>query len=160
FGEDSPNPGFDKPTSDEITQEGITTAIFFGGRWVLWGDHTAAYSFGADVDARAIFDVSMRMLFHIANSFQREWGLTIDKPMNRSLLDRILNREQEKLDSYVTAGGLIGNPTISFLEEKNSTAEMLNGQFRWDTQATPTPPLKAATLWVSYSDAGFRVFFE
>ena len=48
-------------------------AVAWGGEWVLWGDHTAAYTYGADVDPRAIFDVSMRMLMHITNDFQREW---------------------------------------------------------------------------------------
>lgn len=57
-----------------------------------------SYTYGADVDPRAIFDVSMRMLMHITNDFQREWSPEIDEPMTRALKDRIINREQEKLD--------------------------------------------------------------
>lgn len=79
----------------------------WGGEWVLWGDHTAAYTYGADVDPRAIFDVSMRMLMHITNDFQREWSPEIDEPMTRALKDRIINREQEKLDGYVSMGALL-----------------------------------------------------
>ncbi|MGN1249310.1 MAG: phage tail sheath family protein, partial [Candidatus Spyradocola sp.] len=77
FGANSTNQGFDQQTGKELTQKGITTVVAWAGEWVLWGDHTAAYTFGADVDPRAIFDVSMRMLMHITNSFQREWSPAI-----------------------------------------------------------------------------------
>lgn len=160
FGEDSKNQGFDQITAKELTSHGIGTCVFWGGNWVLWGDHTGAYTYGADVDPRCIFDVSMRMLFHITNSFQREWGTVIDEPFTKQLKDRILNREQEKLDSLVAKGALIGNPRVLFLESNNSTTDMMNGDFRWDIPVTPTPPLKSATVYVAYSDAGFSSYFE
>lgn len=160
FGTDSKNQGFDQQDANDLTSNGIMTIIAWGGNWVLWGDHTAAYSYGADVDARAIFDVSMRMLFHITNNFQREWSPKIDKPMTLQLRDRILNREQEKLDALVADGALIGEPQILFLESENSTTDLMNGDFRWDIAATPTPPLKSATVYVAYTDAGFSAYFS
>ena len=159
FGE-SVNQGFDQQMAKELTSAGISTCVFWGGNWVLWGDHTAAYSYGADVDPRAIFDVSMRMLFHITNSFQREWGTTIDKPFTKQLRDRIINREQEKLDALVAQGALIGTPEVLFLESENSTTDMLNGDFRWDIPVTPVPPLKSATVYVAYTDTGFAAYFN
>lgn len=160
FGEGSKNRGYDQQDANDLTSNGIMTLIAWGGNWVLWGDHTAAYSYGADVDPRAIFDVSMRMLFYITNSFQREWSPKIDKPMTLQLKDRILNREQEKLDALVARGALLGNPEILFLESENSTTDIMNGDFRWDIAATPTPPLKSATVYVAYTDAGFSAYFE
>lgn len=159
FGPVSKNRGFDQQDANDLTSNGIMTVIAWGGNWVLWGDHTAAYAYGADVDPRAIFDVSMRMLFHITNSFQREWSPKIDKPMTLQLKDRILNREQEKLDALVARGALIGDPQILFLESENSTTGLMNGDFRWDIAATPTPPLKSATVYVAYTDAGFSAYF-
>ena len=160
FGADSKNQGFDQQDANDLTSNGIMTLIAWGGNWVLWGDHTAAYTYGADVDPRAIFDVSMRMLFHITNSFQREWSPKIDKPMTPQLRDRILVREQEKLDALVAEGALIGDPQILFLESENSTTDMMNGDFRWDIAVTPTPPLKSATVYVAYTDAGFSAYFS
>ena len=160
FGENSKNRGFDQQTGNTLTQNGISTAAAWGGQWVLWGDHTAAYVYGADVDPRAIFDVSMRMLMHIANDFQREWSPRIDKPMTRALKDEIINREQEKLDGYVSAGALLGEPRIDFLESENSTEDLMNGDFKWNISATPTPPLKSAAVSVSYTDDGFSVYYE
>lgn len=159
FGAESKNRGFDQQAANDLTSNGITTVIAWGGNWVLWGDHTAAYTYGADVDPRAIFDVNIRMLFHITNSFQREWSPKIDKPMTLQLKERILNREQEKLDALVARGALLGEPTILFLESANSTTDIMNGDFRWDIAATPTPPLKSATVYVAYTDAGFSTYF-
>lgn len=160
FGANSKNRGFDQVTSKELTSNGISTCVFWGGNWVLWGDHTAGYTYGADIDPRCIFDVSMRMLFHITNSFQREWGTVIDEPFTKQLRDRIINREQEKLDALVAMGALIGEPSVLFLESNNSTTDMMNGDFRWDIPVTPTPPLKSATVYVAYTDAGFSSYFS
>lgn len=160
FGSGATNRGFDQQTAKELTSSGISTAVAWGGQWVLWGSHTAAYTYGADVDPRAIFDVSMRMLMHITNSFQREWSPEIDEPMTRALKDRIINREQEKLDAYVSAGALIGSPVVIFIETENPVGDIMNGDFRWDIQATPTPPLKSASVYVAYSSAGFSVYYE
>lgn len=160
FGANATNRGFSQQEGKELTQNGISTAVAWGGEWVLWGDHTAAYTYGADVDPRAIFDVSMRMLMHITNDFQREWSPKIDKPMTRALKDEIINREQEKLDGYVSMGALLGEPKIVFLESENSTTDIMNGDFRWDIAVTPTPPLKSASVYVAYTDAGFSVYYE
>jgi len=159
FGEGSSNMGYDQQTANELTQKGISTAVYWGGNWVLWGDHTAAYTYGADVDPRAIFDVSMRMLMYITNSFQLEWGTSIDKPMTLQLRDTILNREQEKLDALVSMGALIGEPKVLFIETANPVSDMMNGDFRWDIAVTPTPPLKSATVYVTYTDEGFAAYF-
>jgi phage tail sheath protein FI len=159
FGEGSANRGFDQQTANELTSSGISTAVFWGGRWVLWGDHTAGYTYGGDYDATAIFDVNVRMPFYILNSFQREWGVTIDEPMTKALAETILNREQSKLDALASMGALIGEPKIEFLESENTVADLMNGDFRWDVRATPTPPFKSGTVYVSYTDEGFRSYF-
>lgn len=151
--------GFDKAEANDLTAAGITTAIFWESNWRIWGDHTAAFTYGGGHKAREIFDVNMIMLFYIVNSFQKEWGTTIDKPMTIALRDTILNREQEKLDSLVARGALIGNPSVEFLETNNETTDLMNGDFRWDICATITPPLKSATGVVSYTDAGFSAYF-
>lgn len=161
FGDNSKNRGFDQQTGNRLNEKGIVTVVGWAGDWVLWGSHTAAYEFdNAEVDPRAIFAPSMRMLFHITNLFQAEWSPQIDSPMTRALKDRIVSREQEKLDGYVTVGALIGQPRVYFVETENPVSNLINGDFRWDLQVTPTPPLKSASAYVSYTDAGFSAYFE
>ena len=159
FGENSKNKGYDQQTCNSLNEKGITTACFWAGQWVLWGPHTAAFSYNGSMDARSIFDSSVRMLMHITNNFQLEHGVKIDSPMTPQEKDTILNREREKLDTLVGIGALIGTPTVEFLESANPTSSLLNGDFVWDIAATPTPPFKSGTARVCYTDEGFAAFF-
>lgn len=160
FGASSTNAGYSVTEANQLCAAGIDTLAFWGGAWRLWGDHTAAYTFDSvDVDPRAIFDVSMRMLFYLTNRFQITWATTIDKPFTVQLKDTILVREQERLDALVTMGALVGTPRIAFEEAYNSIDDIKHGNFRWDIQVTPTPPLKSASAYVAYTDAGLSAFF-
>ena len=151
--------GFDKEASLELVQDGICTLISWGGV-VLWGDHTAAYKYGAEIDPRFIFDVNVRMIMHVLNGFQRRHMGEIDEPMSLAKKDEIINEEQEQLDALAAMGALIGTPTIYFLESENSTVDLMNGDFKWNIPVTPTPPLKSATAGVAYTDSGFAAYFE
>ena len=159
FGDGSLNRGFDQQQGNKLNAAGITTVVFWGGLWVLWGPHTAAYQFGAVTDNRVIFDTSIRMMMHVANSFQRDWALTIDSPMTRALADTIKNREQEKLDAWAAMGAFIGEPVVDFKQSNNSTGDVVEGNFVWDSKGTPTPPFKSGTLNVAYTTAGFNTYF-
>lgn len=161
FGDNAKNRGFDQQTANSLNEKGVTTVVGWAGEWVLWGPHTAAYDADSpSVDPRSYFATNMRVLFDITNNFQLRWGPEIDSPMTRALKDRIVNAEQEQLDRLVTMGALIGEPTIEFLAEENPTSQLMRGDFVWDAEATPTPPLKSATIRVAYTDAGFAAYFE
>lgn len=159
FGAGVANAGFDQMHGNELNAAGITTAVFWGGQMVLWGPHTAAFADGADMDSRAIFDVSIRVMQYIANSFQRDWGTVIDQPMTRGLSDTIRVREQEKAEALATMGALIGEPVVLFLEEDNGTGELAQGNFVWRTRGTPTPPFKSGEMRIAYTDEGFESYF-
>ena len=163
FGTNSEVKGFDQRTGNELTQKGITTVVAWGGSYRLWGDSSAAYVYGADTDAVAIFDTSIRMLMHITNSFQTEWAHEIDRPMTRHLCDLIQETEQSKLDYYVALGALLvdtdgHSPVVTFVDDGNSTAQWMQGNFAWSEIITPTPMLHSASVTASYSDAGFSQY--
>ena len=158
FGESS-NAGFDQQRANDLNAAGISTAVYWGGQWVLWGGHTAAYEFNKVTDNRVVFDNNIRMMMYITNSFQQEWGMTIDEPMTLSLADTIKNREQEKADALVAIGALIGTPVVNFIESENPTSELVEGNFIWDFEGTPTPQFKSGTLRVAYTDEGFSTYY-
>lgn len=161
FGASSKNAGYDVEEANDLCENGLATVVFWGGSWKLWGDHTAAYEFGnEDVDDRAIFDVSLRMLLYLTNRFQVTWANTVDRPFTVQLKDTILVREQERLDALTVMGALIGKPTITFEEAYNTIDDVKHGNFRWDIAVTPTPPMKSATAYVAYTDAGLSAYFD
>ena len=161
FGADSKNQGFDQVTaSNELNAYGISTLVYWGGKWVLWGGHTAKYKFGKDIDVRAIDSHYMRMLFHCMNGFQRRQASNIDKPFNVQLKDSILNEEQEILDGFIAVGALLPGSKIMFLESENSTSDMINGDFKFDLPITVTPRAKSLTGTVYYTDEGLASLVE
>ena len=160
FGAGSSNRGFDQQQANKLNEVGITTVVFWGGMWVLWGPHTAAYNYGAVTDNRSIFDVTIRMMMHIYNSFQRDHALTIDAPMTRAMADTIKNHEQEKADALAAMGALIGTPVVEFNRSDNSESDLVSGDFVWSFEGTTAPPFKSGTLKVAYTTAGFDSFFE
>ena len=159
FGDSSNNKGYDQNTANDLNEKGVTTAVYWGGQWVLWGPHTAAYTYGGSMDTRSVFDVSIRMLLHITNGFQLRNGVRIDTPMSINERDAIVNSEQEILDSYAGMGALIGQPTVMFVESENPTSNLINGDFVWNISATPTAPFKSGTARVTYTDDGFEAYF-
>lgn len=159
FGTDSKNKGYDQQTCNELTQNGITTACFWGGMNVLWGDHTAAYEFGKKQDKRVIFDNSIRMMMYVSNSFQEDHAFEIDKPMDKARAESIRVSEQEKADALASMGALIGKPVVTFEETDNPVADMVEGNFVWRNKMTPTPPFKSGTLKVAYTDEAFKTYY-
>lgn len=159
FGASSTNRGFDQQGGNELNAAGITTVIYWGGQWVLWGPHTAAYQYGAITDNRNIFDNSIRMMMYVTNDFQQDWAMDIDSPMTRAMADTIKNREQEKADARAARGAFIGRPVVRFDQTENPTGELVEGNFIWDFEGTPTPPWKSGTLRVAYTTAGFDSYF-
>ena len=159
FGEGSLNRGFDQQRANALNAVGITTIVYWGGQWVLWGPHTAAYKYGAVTDNRVIFDNSIRTMMFVTNDFQREWAFDIDTPMTRAKADTIRNREQEKADARAAVGAFIGTPVVRFDPAANTAGDLVEGNFVWDFEGTPTPPWKSGTLRVAYTTAGFDTYF-
>lgn len=161
FGEGSKNQGFDQVTaSAELNAYGISTIVYWGGNWVLWGGHTAKYKFGKDIDVRATDAHYMRMLFHCMNGFQRRQASKIDKPFNLQLKDSIINEEQEVLDGFIAVGALLPGSKIEFLPSENSTSDMINGDFKFELPVTVTPRAKSLTGTVYYTDKGLASLVE
>lgn len=159
FGEGSTNRGFDQQRANELNAVGITTGVYWGGQWVLWGPHTAAYKYGSVADLRSIFDNTIRTMMYVTNRFQADHALDIDRPMTRAMADTIKQQEQEKADAWAVLGVFIGKPVVEFRETDNSTDALAEGNFIWRFEGTPTPPFKSGTLKVAYSSEGFDSYF-
>lgn len=144
---------------NRLNEYGISTAIAWGGQVRLWGGHTAGFIHGSSSqEASAIFDTSIRMMCFIVNGFQTRWIDSIDQPMTLALRDTILFSEQALLDGLVAQGALVGNPTVSFNPANNSEGDIVQGEFTWDFEATPTPQFKTARAIVAYTTDGFSAY--
>ncbi len=146
---------FDQTEANRLNAAGIRTAIFWGGKYRLWGPHTGAYNYDAGNTPEEIFDCSVRMAQYLGNSFQLAYGDEVDKPVHRSRIDTILNAVQEGLDRLVNLGALLYGK-ISFQPDSNPDSDMMSGEFVFDTGYTTTPPAKAIINRYRYTSQGLE----
>lgn len=149
---------YDQVKANELNSKGIRTLTYWGGQWVLWGPHTGEYEYGKEIDPRNKFDCNVRMLYYLLNDFQQRYGIEVDKPMNRSRIDTILNDYQERLDSLVNRGALLF-ADIQFNESSNPTSNIVEGDFNFDIATTTTPPGKSINAKLQYTTKGINVLF-
>lgn len=135
-----------------LNEAGIRTLCFHGGRWALWGAHTAAYTGDDAVDPKEVYDVNLRMLYYLANWFQVEYGVEVDKAISRNRMDAILAQIQTFLDGLQAQGSLLYG-TASF-EETQRAGDLVKGTFVFHSATTPTPPVRAVVLRVAYTSEG------
>ena len=96
FGEGSTNSGLDQQRANELNAVGITTGVYWGGQWVLWGPHTAAYKYGNIADLRSIFDNTIRTMMYVTNRSQADHALDIDQPMAARWRTRLSSRSRKR----------------------------------------------------------------
>lgn len=144
---------FDEKQANVLNSKGITTGIFSGGKWVLWGPHMANYEYGVTDKPEDIFDVNVWMDQYLNNDFQLRNMSIVDTPIDRRDIDYILNNEQMRLDALVTDGKLLYGK-IEFRPISNPTSDMIQGDFVFDSAVTNTPVGKSLTQRLQYTDAG------
>lgn len=147
---------FDEKQANMLNAKGITTCIFSGGKWVLWGPHMANYEFGVTDKPEEVFDVSIWMDQYLNNDFQIRNMDIVDKPTDRRDVEYILNVEQQRLNALVTDGKLLFGK-INFIASSNITSDLIQGDFTFDTGVTYTPPGKSLTQRLQYTDAGIAI---
>lgn len=154
FGDSALNSGIDIEDANTLNAAGITTAVYYGGNWRLWGGHTAAYNYkNEDELGKEIFDTSIAMQIYLADDFINRYANLIDTPMTVGLIQSIVNEEQSILDNLVSTGALIGSP--KFVADDVGISEIKSGSYKWILQDTPTSQFKDATITVVYTDEGY-----
>lgn len=150
-----------KSDADQLSADGIGTFLNIGGgKYVTWGDHTAAFTNSTVDDERARFDNFPRMRMLITNRFQQKWRSVIDDRMDLKLRNDILTEEGNYLNYLVSIGGLIGSPRCEFRPVDNTQDTIKQGQFYFYDVVTYTPPAKYIDLGVAFSDEGYLVYLE
>ena len=122
-----------------VNSFGIATAINFQG-WKAWGDETAAYPGSANASQRYI--ASRRMLAWLRNHFVLTYCSKVDEPMNPRLIESVLNSENEFLNGLAAIGAVPSGTHISYDEEANTLANMINGEVVFVVEWASWPPAK------------------
>ena len=95
-----------KADADNLNANGIMTALNFVTGFVAWGNWTAAHPSSGDVKDTIIPE--RRMFDFVSNTLIKTFWAKLDKPMNRRLIDSILDTANIWLNGLVGAGYLYG----------------------------------------------------
>ena len=141
--------------ANKLNSKGITTALFYGGKWVLWGPHMSNFAHEETNKPEEMFDVNRRMDIYLNNDFKKRNADKIDSPMTRNDIDALINTEQIRLNALVSEGKLLFG-SISFRSSNNTVSDLMQGNFVFDTLTTATIPAKSLTQRVQYTSQGIQ----
>lgn len=116
---------------------GIVTALRFMNGWTAWGNYTACYPASTDVKDYMI-SVS-RMFDWVGNTLIRTFWSKIDQPMNRRLIDNIIDSSNIWLNGLVGMERLYG-ARVALLDAENPLTDLMAGIIRVHVYMTPPSP--------------------
>lgn len=120
-----------------LNGQGIFTALNFIGGYKGWGNRTAAYP--AITDVKDSFIPVRRMHNWIANSIILSTWQKVDGPINRTLIDSIVDSLNIWFNGLTSDGALVGG-RVEFRKEDNPNVALLDGNVRYRVfLAEPTP---------------------
>ncbi len=135
------------PQADTISYtDGVVTAINNGG-WVLWGNYLACWPSSSDV--AKYFICTKRMQDYICNTFIDTFWSFLDKPLTRPLIDAIVNSFNSWLNGLTHENKLYGGE-LQYVADNNTTAALVNGQFRLDCVMASPVPAQQINMYVTY----------
>lgn len=140
-----------------LNRNGIASATYIGGRWVIWGCHSACYD-AADSSQLDEAETNRMMLYYVCNSFQHRRTRDIDKPLTLNGIKTIIAEEQTRLDALVKIGALTYG-TVHLNGEADALSDMMKGDYKFIFNVTTTPLAKSMTAVVNWTDAGIAIFF-
>jgi phage tail sheath protein FI len=143
--------------NDELNKNGIASAAYVGGRWAIWGCHSADYSYSGG-DKINVSETNRMMLYYLSNDFQHRRIRDVDKPLTANDIRMIVAEEQTRLDALVKIGALTYGE-VSLNAEADARSDIMNGDYAFTFNVTTTPLAKSLTAVVNWTDEGFVTYF-
>ena len=139
-----------------LNGQGIVTALNFIGGWKCWGNRTACYP--SNTDAKDAFIPIRRMFNWQAQTFIQTYWAKVDKPINKRLIQTVVDSENVRLNGLVAQGVLLG-ARVEFHEDENPTTNLLDGIIKFHTYFTPPTPAREIDNVIEYDPAYYETLF-
>lgn len=130
-----------------LNAAGVMTALNFMGGWKAWGNYTACYP--AKTDVKDYFIPISRMFDWIGNTLINTFWARLDLPMNRRLIDSIVDTANIWLNGLVGSGYLLG-ARVAILASENPLANLMAGKIKTHIYATPPSPAQEFEFTLEY----------
>lgn len=159
MGEDNAGRVYDDALINEaLCKNGIASAAYVGGRWCIWGCHSADYDQESG-DQINVSETNRMMLYYISNDFQHRRTLDVDKPLTANDIASIVAEEQTRLDALTKIGALTYGEAHQNADA-DAKSDIMNGDYSFTFNVTTTPLAKSLTAIVNWTEDGFTTYFE
>lgn len=130
-----------------LNGEGVITALNFVGGWKAWGNRTGCYP--GITDPKDSFLPIRRMMNWISNTLVLTFWQKVDYPINRRLIDTVLDSANIWLNGLTARGFLLGG-RVEFQQVENPTTDLMDGIVRFHVYATPPSPAREIDFIIEY----------
>lgn len=129
---------------------GVVTALNFMGGFKAWGNYTACYPTNQDV--KDYFISVSRMVDFVGNTLVRTFWGKLDLPMNRRLIDTILDSCNIWLNGLTGSGYILGG-RCEMIDAENPETNLMAGIIKLHVFVTPPSPMQELDFVIEYDPA-------
>ena len=130
---------------------GVVTALNFMGGFRLWGNYTACYPANTDVKDNLL--CVSRMFDWVANTLIRTFWNKLDDPMNKRLVDSIVDTANIWMNGLTGSGFILGG-RVEYNVAENPTTSLMAGIIKLHVYITPPSPAQEIDFVLEY-DASY-----
>lgn len=134
-----------------LNANGVVTALNFMGGWKCWGNYTACYP--GNTDVKDYFIPISRMFGWVSSTLINTFWGKLDSPMNRRLIDSIMDTAKIWLNGLVGSGYLLG-ARCEFSADENPDVNLIAGIIKVHIYLTPPSPAQEIDFVLEY-DASY-----
>lgn len=134
-----------------LTNGGVMTALNLMGGFRLWGNYTGAYPASTDVKE---YIIPIRRMFNwVTCTLIRTFWDRVDMPMNRRLIDSIVDTANIWMNGLAGSGYILGG-RVEYIAEENTDANLMAGLVKLHVYITPPSPMQELDFVLEY-DASY-----
>lgn len=145
------------PQANYLNSCGITTALNFSQGWVAWGNATSIFPSSTDPVER--FISIRRMMNWITNSLVLTYFSQVDAPINRRLIELIMDSVNIWFNGLAAKGCILGG-RIVFDSDDNPTTNLISGIVKFKIYVTPPPPCETLIFELEFDPEYFSTLFS
>lgn len=134
-----------------LNDGGVVTALNFMGGFKLWGNYTGC--FPASTDVKDYFIPIRRMFNWVTCTLIRTFWDRVDEPMNRRLIDSIVDTANIWMNGLTGSGYILGG-RVEYIAEENTDQALMAGRIKLHVYITPPSPMQELDFVLEY-DASY-----
>lgn len=148
---------FSLEQANYLNSQGIVTALNFSGGWRAWGNFTS--EFPSNTDVKDYFLPIRRMFNWIANELILTFWSKIDDPLNKRLIQSVIDSAQIWLNGLTARGALLGG-RVELLDTDNTTTDLMAGIINFRLYITPPSPAQEIVFIQEYDPSYISELFS